>query len=1432
MTFESKKINTILETENKLLIDLDMKVRIIYFDHYMLKIQSSTENEVYNKNFIPKDIQLYLKNKIKKELNNITLIDFDLPFYNNLLNRKITSVPVIRIFGTTHQGLKSLIHVHNYFPYFYIKIDYEQFDIKNILDNNDVDKEREKLIFLSNFAILVEEAYNKHAEYKSGNLNINTDNYSSVLNYKKTNIEERQIIHNVTICYKRDFYGYHSEKELFLKIEVYNPGYVKDLMKIFLSQAIMNRIFQCYEAHISYCMHFFSDCNIVGMDFLNIDKNKFSVRYRKDINDILNKDICYKRSNHNEKSIIPYFVDNLFWNKRDLKDSKYSRLTNKLEFIDDMSFYSRNNIMKYSYYLNNLASNYNHIDNDSLEIDVDFKDISNMHDIKFKKKLDINEETDNLLFLKNKEDNIIKEGDVVDCIDKLKSNIRFSNTLLDLWEDEINYRECYKLRSLEFKKISNQGNYTLNANYTSRIDLEILIHDNLLPLKPISSYNKIDESNSKRTELKFFINKEFLFPYNIDRYKSDRFWKKNSNWSYSSRRRFFNGEIDEAVYGNNDIEDEEESLDNINNIGKKLIKISDRSINNVSRKNIMSKLNNKSISNYFNSNIVHQVSNKDNKKKDFKKKPTGILNYFTSNNPSMLTSIKEKNENYIKQGNKIRNSANKKNRKSKNSRSSQKSIKVKKENRNIPKKRTSNYPIFKAFNSKNESLKKNNNMSEKSLKIVKSNFHLESNMDNININITKNKANSETAMKKNCIMSKNNIKSLCYFNSKIYYSKYYNSNYETSEFEISRNTKLSDIALKSILIDIKNKNTIILRFPNEIKNIDSKKSTISYISENFKTKYRYKHCSLMFINILPLYNINLMYMITTNIHRLFYSSLTDSNMFIKGRFKINMENEQVKSMLNSNPSLIFQFIKRINNPIKNASKKISAFDIKNNNKSSTFDVYVTLNKFNFCPKNYNQTELFSSNVRNRHKNGNIYYTFNNDKALYKYCFKTFQNNNKYSKINKNKLVNNFNDIGKIHLSQKINVNKTQNSYNNLNVSPITEKKRLTLQYEQSLESNNQNDEKSINHSSHLSLMICDVFCDTNSNNNCWSHDTSEIIAIFVLFEDQNAKNYYIQNSIDYKPTKILLTYKDPSKYFNKDKKENHKLSDICSNDSKNDNYSYKNLFNYQSSSNIQIIFIKNEISLMLEYSKIVVNYNPDFIIGYETEKLSIGIITRRAEFLGIKLPDIISRVKSKTIPLTKEFVKLIEEHNKSISNNKSKHKDIKETLNIIDEETYNFTETIKHTYIAIKNNESLMNPFCNKFKSLLIAFNSFYIKNNDIINKMPASLNEIKYLEEKFGLREKIIGRVIINLWRILETEVKTNDYSFENVVFLSIKKKVPKYDNYSLMKYFCSGNIRLISWFVDFYFNKLDLVLELLEFFDIIGREIQFTKSKLYILN
>ncbi|XP_053192760.1 DNA polymerase zeta catalytic subunit [Scomber japonicus] len=82
-----------------------------------------------------------------------------------------------------------------------------------------------------------------------------------------------------------------------------------------------------------------------------------------------------------------------------------------------------------------------------------------------------------------------------------------------------------------------------------------------------------------------------------------------------------------------------------------------------------------------------------------------------------------------------------------------------------------------------------------------------------------------------------------------------------------------------------------------------------------------------------------------------------------------------------------------------------------------------------------------------------------------------------------------------------------------------------------------------------------------------------------------------------------------------------------------------------------------------------------------------------------------------------------------------------------------------------------------------------------------------------------IIGRITLNLWRVMKTEVTLNNYSFENVAFHVLHQRFPLYSPRTLSDWF-DHITHLYRWkVVDHYVSRVRGTMQLLQQNDIIGR-------------
>ncbi|XP_066919058.1 uncharacterized protein [Clytia hemisphaerica] len=160
--------------------------------------------------------------------------------YSKCRQRDVYKVPVIRIFGTTPQGQKACLHVHNIFPYFYVLVPEDE-----ILPVEFGKK------FASSLDIAIHLALGKAAS------------------------NQQEYVYAYEIVHKIPFYGYHHKTKIFLRVYLFNPGLITKVSELLVNASVLNQFFQPFETHIPFLLQFFIDYNLQGMNLINLSNAMF-----------------------------------------------------------------------------------------------------------------------------------------------------------------------------------------------------------------------------------------------------------------------------------------------------------------------------------------------------------------------------------------------------------------------------------------------------------------------------------------------------------------------------------------------------------------------------------------------------------------------------------------------------------------------------------------------------------------------------------------------------------------------------------------------------------------------------------------------------------------------------------------------------------------------------------------------------------------------------------------------------------------------------------------------------------------------------------------------------------------------------------------------------------------------------------------------------
>ena len=314
-------------------------------------------------------------------------------------------------------------------------------------------------------------------------------------------------------------------------------------------------------------------------------------------------------------------------------------------------------------------------------------------------------------------------------------------------------------------------------------------------------------------------------------------------------------------------------------------------------------------------------------------------------------------------------------------------------------------------------------------------------------------------------------------------------------------------------------------------------------------------------------------------------------------------------------------------------------------------------------------------------------------------------------------------------------------------------------------------EKYYEDSNNMTVLSLEVLADSKSNL-AFNYLTDSLLCVFFSIYDDN----YITNQ-------KLLTKNNSQ---NKNSFYNFILTCIKDDDkllSKRYNYSHhilrkeyflknttENSPNLtEDENNIEIFYVKDEIELLRKCINIIKQYDPDIICGFEPESLSIGYILKRGEFLGIPMFKLLNRLNNTKLNnlFSEDYIR-----NKVINNSKKNS-------------NYNF------------ENES----------------------------RYYEDYKKLTKFKMKYGNVVKIKGRIIIDVWRKMSEEIKTNDYSLENIIFNALNIREPLLDYFTLKTMFFSKKINNIIYVLNYYLKRTKYNLILLNKFDIINRCTQFVK-------
>lgn len=86
----------------------------------------------------------------------------------------------------------------------------------------------------------------------------------------------------------------------------------------------------------------------------------------------------------------------------------------------------------------------------------------------------------------------------------------------------------------------------------------------------------------------------------------------------------------------------------------------------------------------------------------------------------------------------------------------------------------------------------------------------------------------------------------------------------------------------------------------------------------------------------------------------------------------------------------------------------------------------------------------------------------------------------------------------------------------------------------------------------------------------------------------------------------------------------------------------------------------------------------------------------------------------------------------------------------------------------------------------------------------------------------KVNGRHMLNLWRILRSEVSLTSYSIENLSFHLLHRSMPRFSNFELSTWRNGGSIKDITMFCQYYSSLVDTALLILESQEVVIKNVE----------
>lgn len=85
-----------------------------------------------------------------------------------------------------------------------------------------------------------------------------------------------------------------------------------------------------------------------------------------------------------------------------------------------------------------------------------------------------------------------------------------------------------------------------------------------------------------------------------------------------------------------------------------------------------------------------------------------------------------------------------------------------------------------------------------------------------------------------------------------------------------------------------------------------------------------------------------------------------------------------------------------------------------------------------------------------------------------------------------------------------------------------------------------------------------------------------------------------------------------------------------------------------------------------------------------------------------------------------------------------------------------------------------------------------------------------------------IVGRYVLNIWRLLRSELSLYGYSLENVILTQFHQTLPRFTNRQLSEWLSSSNYSDVEFVLNYYLRRMEMILKLIEFKELILKNVE----------